>query len=66
MNKIECSLPELLNVLTIAQSQMKGKGKEWAIVVASSSSQKKPKSRKKKRTILGVMRDIGKTELKAK
>ena len=66
MNKIEYSLPELLNMLISALSQMKGNGRERILVVISISSLKKPKSKKRKRNVLRVNKGDGQIEIKDK
>ena len=66
MNKIECPLPELLNMLITIQLQMKGRGREGVLAVASSSSQRKPKSRKRKRNILRANMGGSQIEFKGK
>ncbi|XP_054015959.1 uncharacterized protein LOC128896626, partial [Hylaeus anthracinus] len=52
MNKVECSLPELLNMLITYQNQKKGKGKEVAFVMGSSSKLKGKKNNNKKANTL--------------
>ena len=61
MNKLECLLPELLNMLTTAQAQIKGKRQERVLAIASSSrSSKKKKSSSSKKKKLGLKRKFPK------
>ncbi|XP_052172241.1 uncharacterized protein LOC127788167 [Diospyros lotus] len=63
MNKLECWLPELLNMLTIAQAQIKGKKQEGVLAITSSSkTSKRKKSSSKKKKKLGLKRDISKNK----
>ena len=65
MNKLECSLLELLNMLTTAQAHIKGKRQEGVLAIASylrSSKKKKSSSSKKKK--LGPKREVSKDKYK--
>ena len=50
INKIECTLAELLNILMIAQKAIQGsnKGKEVALITTSSGTKKKGNKEKEK------------------
>ena len=52
MNKIECTLAELLNILVTAQKAIQGnnKGKEVALIATSSGTKKKGNNKKKGKT----------------
>ena len=52
MNKIECTLAELLNILVTAQKALQGsnKGKEIALIATSSGTKKKHNKKKKGKT----------------
>ena len=52
MNKIECTLAELLNILVMAQKAIQGnnKGKEVALITTSSGTKKKGNKKKKGKT----------------
>ena len=52
MNKIECTLAELLNILVIAQKALQGsnKGKEVALIATSSETKRKGNKKKKGKT----------------
>ena len=48
MNKIECTLAELLNILVTAQKAIQGsKGKDVALIISSSKTKKKGNKKKK-------------------
>ena len=59
MNKIECTLVELLNILVTAQKALQGsnKGKEVALIATSSGTKKK--SNKKKKGKIKVIKPTG-------
>ena len=52
MNKIECNLAKLLNILVIAQKAIQGnnKGKEVTLIGTSSGTKKKGNKKKKGKT----------------
>ena len=52
MNKIECTLAELLNILVTAQKALEGnnKGKEVSLIATSSGNKKKGNKKKKGKT----------------
>ena len=66
MNKLECLLLELLNMLTTAQAQIKGKRQEGVLAIASSSrsSMKKKSSLSKNKKKLGPKREVSKSKHK--
>ena len=56
MNKIECTLAELLSMLTTAQKAIQGiKEKEVALVASSSGTKKKGNKKKKKKGKTSVL-----------
>ena len=56
MNKIECMLAELLNILTTAQKAIQGIKEKEVALVASSSGTKKKDNKKKKKGNTGVVK----------
>ena len=67
MNKIECTLTELLNILVIAQKAIQGnnKGKEVALITTSSRTKKKGNKKKKGKTrVMKPMSGIAKNKSK--
>lgn len=67
MNKILCLLPDILNMLRSAQTQMKRKGKEWVLAIASTSRSSKMKSSsKKKKKLVGHRNEVSKEKSKVK
>ena len=64
MNKTECTLAELLNILVTAQKAIQGnnKGKEVALIATSSGTKKKgnkKKGNKKKKGKTSVVKPTG-------
>ena len=58
MNKIECTLAELLNMLVTAQKAIQGnKGKETALIASSSGTKKK--ASKKGKAKISVVKPTG-------
>ena len=56
MNKIECTLAELLNMLVMAQKAIQGsKGKEVALIAYSSKTKKKGNKKKKARQMFSSL-----------
>ena len=49
MNKLQATLPQLLNMLVVFQGQTKGKAKETVLVVAFSSGKSKNKKNNKRK-----------------
>ena len=67
MNKLECPLLELLNMLITAQAQIKGKRQEGVLAIASSSrSSKKKKNYSSKKRKLRPKREVSKSKHKEK
>ena len=69
MNKIECTLAELLNMLVTAQKAIQGsKGKETALVASSSGTRKKANKGKGKTNVVkpkgGIAKKKGKAPVK--
>ena len=71
MNKIECTLAELLNILVTTQKALKGnnKGKEVAIIATSSGTKKKANKKKECKTRVvkptgGIAKNKGKAIIK--
>ena len=70
MNKIECTLIELLNMLVIAQKAIQGsKGKEVAFIVSSSKTKKKGNKKNKGKTNVvkpkgGIAKNKGKATMR--
>ena len=68
MNKIECTLVELLNILVTSQKALEGnnKGKEVALIATSSGTKKKGNKKKKGKTrVIKPMGGIAKNKCKA-
>ena len=68
MNKIECTLAELLNILVTTQKALEGnnKGKEVALITTSSGTKKKGNKKKKGKTrVVKPMGEIAKNKGKA-
>ena len=60
INKIECTLVELLNILMSAQKAIQGiKEKEMALVASSSGTKKKGNKKKKKKGKTSVVKPTG-------
>ena len=59
MNKIECTLAELLNILTTAQKAIQGIKEKEVALVASSSGTKKKGNKKKKKGKTSVVKPTG-------
>ena len=59
MNKIECTLAELLNILTTAQKAIQGIKEKEVALVASSSRTKKKGNKKKKKGKTSVVKPTG-------
>ena len=59
MNKIECTLGELLNILTTAQKAIQGIKEKEVALVASSSGTKKKGNKKKKKGKTSVVKPTG-------
>ena len=67
MKKIKCTLLDLLNMLTITQSQIKGKSRKGVLAIASSSrTSKKKMSSSNKKKKCRLKRDISKSKAKKK
>ena len=73
MNKIECTLAELLNILMTAQKaiQVNNKGKEVALIATSSGTKKKGNKKKKGKTRVvkpmgGIAKNRGKAIIREK
>ena len=68
MNKIECTLAELLNMLVMAQKAIEGsKGKETALIASSSGTKKKAKGKGKTSVVKpkgGIAKKKGKAPVK--
>ena len=59
MNKIQTTLPELLNMLRTAQAQFKGNDKEGVLSIASTSrSFRRRSTSKKKKKLVGPKKEI--------
>ena len=68
MNKIECTLAELLNIFVMAQKAIQGnnKGKEVTLIATSSGTKKKGNKKKKGKTrVVKPMGEIAKNKGKA-
>ena len=66
MNKIECTLAELLNMLVTAQKSIQGsKGKEVALIASSSKTKEGNKKRKGKTSVVKPKGGIAKNKGKA-
>ena len=70
MNKIECTLVELLNMLVTAQKSIQGsKGKEVALIASSSKTKKKGNKKNKGKTSVvkpkgGIAKNKGKATVR--
>ena len=70
MNKIECTLAELLNMLVTAQKAIQGsKGKEVALIASSSWTKKKANKKNKGKTSIvkskgGIAKNKGKATVR--
>ena len=59
MNKIDCTLTELLNILVTAQKVLEGSNKRKKVVLIATSSGTKKKGNKKKKGKTRVVRPMG-------